>query len=180
MKFSKLTPGLLLLAPLTSQAELNFSPYVGVGFEQQQIEISDTKFENNSLVLQAGAWLWPGIGFEVELGNSLGDDQVSAITLEHSQSLRYGVRLASPAEAGNSVLYVLLSGVASKIDMQTDGNGLPGENSFSGYHAGIGFGTQISPEWLVDISYNNYQIDESFDLSGLRLGLLYTMRGAAQ
>lgn len=174
----KPTPLLLCLAafaPALCQADWLWQPYVGAGVEAQQIEVAEAEFDNTLLSAQAGAWLLPGIGLEVEFAQALEDDTAGSVSVEHSQSLRYGLRLASPPTREGAVLYVLLSGAQATIDMQTNGNGFPGETDFAGYHAAVGFGSQLSKHWLVDLSYHNYQVDESLDIHGLRLSVQYQL-----
>jgi len=178
MKISLLPLCLLAAVPTMSQAEWSLTPYAGVGYEKQTIGIDDVDFDASQLMLHAGTWVWPGIGFEVELGLGTSDDTQNTLTLEHNQMLRYGVRLATPPSVNQTVLYVLFSGATSTLELGSDISNDPGENSFDGYHAGIGLGTQLTPSWQLDLSYNNYQIDESFDMSGVRLNVEYTFAGS--
>lgn len=171
---------LLLSAPATSHAALTLEPYAGVGYEGQRISIGDEDFDASQLKLHAGLWLWQGIGIELELGKGLSDDTQNTLKLEHTRMLRYGVRLMTPPSPSNTVLYVLLSGATATLDMHTGELAEPGENDFDGYHTAIGMGTQITPKIQLDISYNNYQIDESFDMSGVRFNVEYLFGGAEQ
>ena len=180
MRISLLTLCLLASVPTVSQAEWTLTPYAGIGFEKQVIGIDDVDFDTSQLMLHAGVWVWEGIGFELEIGQGLSDDTQNTLTLEHNRMLRYGVRLATPPSESKTVLYVLLSGATSTIDLGTATSSNPGESSFDGYHAGIGMGTQITPRVQLDLSYNNYQIDESFDMSGLRLNVEFALGGLSR
>lgn len=178
MKKRLVVLSLLLSASGLSHAAL--TPYVGLGYEQQRIRINEVDFDTGQVMLHAGLWLWEGIGFELEQGLGTTDDTHSGVTLEHPKLQRYGVRLMTPPSENKTVLYVLFSGARSTLNMQRDNNQQPGEEYFDGYHAGIGLGTQITPRLQLDLSYNNYQIDESFDVSGIRLNIEFTLGAATR
>lgn len=172
---SRFTPLILLLsAPAVCLAAPIATPYVGVAYEQQSISLSDNDFDTGMFTVHAGAWLWEGIGLEFELGKGIDDDKQNGVSVEHASLLRYGLRLQTPSTPNQTVLYVLFSGATSKLGMQTAGDGIPGNNSFNGYHAGIGIGTQLNSKVQLDLSYNNYQVDESIDVTGFRLNIEYT------
>ncbi len=163
-----------LSAPAMSKAALTTAPYAGAALERQTISIDTNDFDSGLLLLHAGVWIWEGIGLELELGTSIFDDTQNAVSVEHKSLLRYGIRLQTPATPNNTLLYVLLSGASSKLNMQTGGDGVPGKSRFSGYHAGVGLATQLSAKVQLDLSYNNYQVDESIDITGIRLNVEYS------
>ncbi len=178
---SSLIPAALLACALTAghaQAAVPGNLYAGLGLERQTLSIGNSDFHINALSAHAGFWLGTGIGIEIALATGLGDDSIGELTVQQPVLLRYGIRLRTPDTAQGTFLYTLFSGARATLDLQTDGDGYPGEEDFSGYHAAIGIGTRLSRRLHLDISYNNYQIDESLDLSGIRLGIDYALGGA--
>jgi len=173
MKFLAIPLSLALCAPVAAIADISFTPYMGAGVESLSTKIDSVKFKNNRVLLHAGAWVAQGIGLEAEISRDISNEEHHSLTLEYDTFLRYGIRLISPPNESKVSLFVLLSSTRANISLYNSNSDQSVKEKLDGYHAAVGLAAQLNPKLQLDLSYNSYNLNKNFDISGIRLSAEY-------
>lgn len=149
--------------------------YASAHLERQSISLSSEKFEPLAASAVLGAWIYEGIGVELEFGTGLQDDDVATLALETGSHVAAGIRFES-RPVGGVAAYALFSTSNVSVDSRfTSGNTANDERTFSGVRAVFGLTFMVRPRLVVDTAFFHQAYDNDFDINGFRVGARYLL-----
>lgn len=168
-------------SPLPTHRALNFGAmpvtslpvYVSAFIDRQSIGISDSRFTMPAVTVAAGWWGWPGIGLELELGKSIGDDSLNNLDLAVHSTASLNLRLESPA-IDRVAAYAVFGLSRSNFDSAFNGEVVNAKkNSLRGMHSAFGLTIKWTQQLALDTAFSHHEYDDDIGINGFRIGLRY-------
>ncbi len=170
----------LLLFMLSSQrvqaSSLELGGYFFAKGQQHMLRVGSTRFTLPAASVAGGYWVDKGIGLELELGSSLGDDERNGIDLEVDRLVSLGVRLEAPP-TDNLALYFVFSLTSAELSSRfSQFEPAAVGSSLDGY--GITFGmtwhTTVAG-LVVDTGGTHNRFESDLGINTLHIGLRYSI-----
>ena len=153
--------------------------YGDIHFAYGGVAYSEIEFNPSFASFSGGAWLFPGIGFEVYSDRNLSSSREGNFELELTSTSGMAMRFQSPPRNG-FFAYVLLGLAFTRIE-QSESDSRGERTVIQNYEGGrisIGFGQNIrSVHGLVLVGeYRNYFVDEDLNIDAVSFGLRFDIQ----
>lgn len=151
-------------------------PAYAAGFvDRQAVSLSGEKFEPVIASITVGTWLFEGIGFELELGTGVREDNVAALEIGTESQVSIGLRLESKPVNGVAA-YVLLAATGVTLNSRfTSGNAADRNHDFSGFRGVFGLTFPLSSRSVIDAAVSHSEFDDDFNINTFRIGARYVL-----
>lgn len=146
------------------------TPYFAVfGVGKQSTSISDSKFDNYSLAVQAGRWIAPGVGLQLSANIPANDDTVGSVNLSLDGLYTAGLKLEGPMAFNNGTAAFVAVGFASaKIDAAS--NFAETSDWYHGYFTSVGLSIGIGKRSQFSLEYSYHAVDTTVRIPAVQLG----------
>ncbi len=144
--------------------------YGSAGFQQNTIKISDSSFSVYGATARVGAWMLPGIGFEVAATIPATDERQSDVIVGMDSLVSAGIRLESPSSLNRRTATYVLGGFATARISSMTGDSTRTSNNYNGGFVGVGLLHTINLKSHLTFDYVYYKVDDSIAIPSLRFG----------
>lgn len=166
----------LLISPWCGAVDSFSWPVYASGFvDRQGISLSGEKFEPVVASVAIGAWVYEGIGLELELGAGVSDDEVATLELEPESQFSLGIRLESEPINGVAAYALISASNVSIASRFNTGAAAASNQRFSGFRGAFGLTFPLFQRWVLDAAFVHSAYDDDFSINGFRVGARYSI-----